>query len=161
MRKLVKKSIQVLDSYDEELGKMEHGQQQEAVNAALTMFFLAPINVKRHHVRLFREIRDGQWEIKPRESGHGAMLIGEDYEAAQWWKTQTDKWYPGPAAYFDQGSIIELPDDLRAERVPEHLLTKKQRERLAEKGSNATKAVEEVAFRKPKPRRRRKAGEGR
>jgi hypothetical protein len=123
MMRLMRKNIQVVEEFATELGKMEHGRQQEAVNAALGMFFLASVNQKRYFVRLFREMRDGHFKMKPRESGHSALLYSVSEEEGEKEVALTDRMFPGPAQYFDEGEVSELPEDLKKEKYPAHLRT--------------------------------------
>lgn len=156
MKQLVKKNLQILPEFDEALARLGHGQLQEAVNAALTMFFMARINEKRYWIRLFRELKDGEWIITPHPSGHGASLSGSpddpEFEA---WRKMKEKLYAGPPTYFDPGSILSLPDDLRAEKWPAHLAP------VVPPGvqggePDAAKEVRKAAAKKPRIRQRRK-----
>lgn len=153
MAKLVRKNLQILDVFVQALGDLEHGGQQEAVNAALVMFYMADEDRKRFWVRVFREVMDGDYKISIRKTGEGSLLYSLGSEDEERTLEIESRLFGGDPKYFNPGSIRDLAD--RMDEAHKALM-----ERIREKYSRkrpATELVTEVANQKPKPRQRRKA----
>lgn len=144
MTKLKKKSLQILPSFAEALDNLEHGKQQEAVNAALAMFYLSPPERRRLYVWLVHEVMDRGGEIQPREGKQAQVVVGSDRET-EWWKDQIEKSYPPPVpSIFDHSDSSNSAD------------TKKHTDRKKRRKSDATEVVRNTAESQPKLQRRRK-----
>jgi len=144
MGELVKKSVQILDSFADTLGSMKHGQQQEAINAALTMFFMANVDRKRFFVRIFRDLRDGHMDIIPRPTGHRSLLQTGSPEQKIDAVAFTKQVFGEHPEYLDEGTILDLPRDLDEDKFPDHLQGKRKknaRNRQASLKDDAEKAA--------------------
>lgn len=102
MKKLVRKGLQVLEAYDEALGTANHGQQQEIVNAALTMYFVAPTARKRQYTRIFRAIRDGEVRVAIEPRLQTAVFTVVTFEGDEQRIRQLETLFAAPGHEIDE-----------------------------------------------------------